>query len=210
MKFILYFLMLFSALALGENRPIVMLIGGIHGDEVSGVVLLKELLLKPYSLKKGSIHIIPEANKRAVDENKRTPYYMEDLNRAFPGDPNTLTGETARDVFEKIRQIQPDFVVDFHESYYNFDGDRDPRLYIGNTIIANRYALENMDDFFFEIDYPLLSTPVQGSLIYALESLGIPGIVLETCREESLEKRVERGKDILIKIFKYLEMELEQ
>lgn len=66
---------------LGEGKPTIMVVGGIHGDEISGIELTDEL--NDIRLSNGSLVLLPRANREAVKNGNRTEYYMEDLNRAF-------------------------------------------------------------------------------------------------------------------------------
>ena len=73
-----------------------MVIGGIHGDEISGIEMAKELA--EYKIAKGSLIIIPEANKEAVKNGNRTEYYMQDLNRSFFQNNNDRASKIAQEI----------------------------------------------------------------------------------------------------------------
>jgi len=75
---------------LGGDDPEVAILGGIHGDEPCGVTAIERLLDDPPELERAVALVI--ANEEAIAADKR--YLDEDLNRAFPGDPDGDTHET--------------------------------------------------------------------------------------------------------------------
>jgi predicted deacylase len=75
---------------LGGDDPDVAVIGGIHGDEPCGVRAIERLLDQQPAVERSVALVI--ANERALDAGER--YVEEDLNRAFPGDPNGDTHES--------------------------------------------------------------------------------------------------------------------
>ena len=75
---------------LGGDDPEVAVVGGIHGDEPSGVRAIEHLLASDPDVERPVALVI--ANERAIDKQVR--YVDEDLNRAFPGDPDGETHES--------------------------------------------------------------------------------------------------------------------
>ncbi len=75
----------------GLGRPRVAIIGGIHGDEPAGEVLVERLAdsLDPEDVT-GTLQLLV-ANERALDAGTR--YTETDLNRAFPGNANSESYE---------------------------------------------------------------------------------------------------------------------
>jgi len=74
---------------LGEGAPEVAVIGGIHGDEPSGRRAVEALMENPPDVERPLKLIV--ANEAALEAGER--YLEEDLNRAFPGDPDADTHE---------------------------------------------------------------------------------------------------------------------
>lgn len=66
----------------GPGRPEVAVVGGVHGDEPSGVRAIRSLLADGLNLQRGVRFIV--ANPPAFTANER--YLDTDLNRVFPGD----------------------------------------------------------------------------------------------------------------------------
>lgn len=73
----------------GEGEPEISVVAGIHGDEPRGVNAVEYVLEKNLDYKKPVQFII--ANEKAFRQSKR--YIETDLNRAFPGDPDSETYE---------------------------------------------------------------------------------------------------------------------
>jgi predicted deacylase len=74
---------------LGEGEPELAIVGGIHGDEPCGPRAIEALLREDPPVERPVKLVV--ANEKALSRNLR--YVDEDLNRAFPGDPNAETHE---------------------------------------------------------------------------------------------------------------------
>ncbi len=87
----------------------ILIIGGMHGNEPLGPKLVKSLQDRP--IRDADILI---ANPKAVAANTRFAY--EDLNRAFPGDPEAASYESRR-AAQLMQQCQNyDLILDFHNT----------------------------------------------------------------------------------------------
>jgi succinylglutamate desuccinylase len=96
---------------LGPGDPDIAVIGGIHGDEPCGVHAVETLLAEQPALLRGVKFIV--ANEAAIDQFTR--YVDEDLNRAFPGDPNGDTHES-RLAYELGREVTDCQVLALHST----------------------------------------------------------------------------------------------
>jgi succinylglutamate desuccinylase len=74
---------------LGEGTPDVAVVGAIHGDEPSGARAIERLVSDDLDLERPVKLVV--ANEEALRAEER--YLDEDLNRAFPGDPDADTHE---------------------------------------------------------------------------------------------------------------------
>ena len=83
----------------GSGRPRVAVVGGIHGDEPAGEVIV-ERLIDELEVDAGTVQLIL-ANERAIDVGER--YTETDLNRAFPG--NVDADEYEQALAARIRQL---------------------------------------------------------------------------------------------------------
>lgn len=95
--------------------PIVLFTAGIHGDEVNGVEIVRQLIASGINKPKiGTIICIPVINIFGFINLKREFPDGRDLNRVFPG---TVDGSLASRVAHKlIHDVLPcvDYVMDFH------------------------------------------------------------------------------------------------
>ena len=85
---------------LGSGTPEIAVVAGIHGDEPCGVRAVDRLLEEQPVVTEPVKLIV--ANERALDRGVR--FVDEDLNRAFPGDPNaeTYEGRLAADLVDEL------------------------------------------------------------------------------------------------------------
>lgn len=105
----------------GCPGPTVWLTAGIHGDEVGGIVVVQEIFarLRKHPLISGQIAGFPLLNPFGFETaNRRIPSTQEDLNRAFPGDPEgSLAERIAHLVSTRIRESSADLVLDLHNDW---------------------------------------------------------------------------------------------
>lgn len=96
--------------------PRVLLLGGVHGDEFEGQVLLMKLL-RTLDIEnvRGQLIILPAANAPAAYAGRRTsPLDEKNLNREYPGDPcGTPTQEIAFYI-DSILLPRVEYLLDFH------------------------------------------------------------------------------------------------
>ena len=88
---------------LGYGNPKITILTGLHGDEYSGLLILKELLNK-IEVKKGTLQLIVCANPLArVTKTRETFTDFMDLNRAFPGDEKgSMTQKIAHKLLQNL------------------------------------------------------------------------------------------------------------
>jgi predicted deacylase len=100
-----------------EEGPVVLISGGVHGDEINGVVTAKRILEEVdegLTLLKGTLIFIPLVNIYGFLSNSRTFPDGRDLNRSFPGSKKgSLAGRIAFILNEQIIP-QIDYGIDFH------------------------------------------------------------------------------------------------
>lgn len=120
----------------GEPGPTVLLIGGIHGDEINGVEIVRRFIERDLSnhLRRGSIIAIPLLNVFGFINFSREVPDGKDVNRSFPGSSQgSLASRVARTLTKKILPFV-DVAIDLHtggSSRYNYPQIRytkgDPR-----------------------------------------------------------------------------------
>jgi hypothetical protein len=86
---------------LGVGTPEIAVVAAIHGDEPCGVRAVERLLAESPAVERPVKFVV--ANEAALEQGVR--YVEEDLNRAFPGDPDADTheGRLAHEVAREVR-----------------------------------------------------------------------------------------------------------
>lgn len=156
-----------------EPGPVVLLMGGLHGDELNGVEIMRRVLRSGYHIPlRGATISIPLVNVFGFINFSREPVFSKDVNRSFPG---TSKGSLASRLAFYIHQhILPlvDVGVDLHtggESRYNFPQVRAVLKDPVNKALAEAFSAP------FTIDAPLRA----GSLRHAAAKMGKHIIVYE-------------------------------
>ena len=94
---------------IGEGSPHVAILGGVHGDERSS--LLIQHVLEERGVPEGSINLVGPVNEAAWRNDTR--YIDEDLNRTFPDpDGSTYESRLARELVDIVEDM--DVVIDMH------------------------------------------------------------------------------------------------
>jgi predicted deacylase len=102
--------------------PVILLLAGVHGDEINGVSIIREIINQKLNVpKKGTIICIPVFNIFGYLIQTREFPDGRDLNRMFPG---SLNGSLASQfAYQFTKEIAPfvDYVIDYHTG----GGERD-------------------------------------------------------------------------------------
>jgi protein MpaA len=176
------------------------LIGGVHGDEVEGVYVLKELfswLKSEHSLKDLPMVVVPILNVDGYQNSTRVNAHLVDLNRNLPTKdwstdhkeprynpgPKPLSEPENQFLVKLMDKYKPGFIISFHtwKPILNFNGEcKDVAEFLNKY---NNYEMAG------DIGYP---TP--GSLgTFAVEKYQSPVLTFE-CPE--LKTHRESLKDI--------------
>jgi protein MpaA len=178
------------------------LIGGVHGDEVEGVYVLKELfqwLKNEHTLKDLPMIVVPILNVDGYKNRTRVNAHLVDLNRNLPTadwselfqeakynpGPKPLSEPENQLLVKLFDKYRPGLIISFHtwKPILNFNGDCED--------VADFLAQFNKYETAGDIGYP---TP--GSLgTYAVEKYNSPVLTFE-CPE--LKTHKESLKDIWI------------
>ncbi|HAC64832.1 MAG TPA: aspartoacylase [Cyanothece sp. UBA12306] len=102
-----------------EKIKNIALVGGTHGNEMTGVYLIKKFKSYPHLIERSSLDIKTFlANSKAIEAKQR--YIETDLNRCF-GKKNLEDGNTvlyeqilAKNIARKIKDNNTDLIVDLH------------------------------------------------------------------------------------------------
>jgi N2-acetyl-L-2,4-diaminobutanoate deacetylase len=96
--------------------PSVLLVGGVHGDEYEGPIILSKLVHRlKLEMVNGRLIIVPALNIAALEEGRRnSPLDQLNLNRVFPGRPDGTASESL--AYFVTRHLLPrvETLVDLH------------------------------------------------------------------------------------------------
>ena len=157
-----------------KEGPTVLLSGGLHGDEVNGVEIVRRALSGKLlsGLECGTVLAIPIINVYGFLFFSRDVPDGKDVNRSFPGTPDgSLASLVAHTLNTKILPLV-DFGIDFHTggaSRTNY-----PQIRYAKD---DPQALELARAFSAPMSMP--SSLIQGSLREAAHKLGVPIVVYE-------------------------------
>jgi predicted deacylase len=101
-------------LRFGQGSPRLVVVGGLHGNELNSVYALNLLasFLRAQA-PQGTVDLIPLANAFGVEEGrKQGPFDDQDLNQVFPGDPQGTAMQ--RVAHELLEATVADVCVDLH------------------------------------------------------------------------------------------------
>lgn len=195
----------------GVEGPTIFINGGTHGSEPAGFNAAERLL--DTQIKKGKLYIIPRANRAACKIGKRMAENMIDLNRQFPGksDGNEVE-KLAYEIAQTIKDINPEMVMDLHESLGNY---REGRL--GNSIIFT--PIKELPMLVLDLveavnartdegeDFTFITNAPKGSLNTEIATnFDIQVLTIETNRQIDLEKRIEEQLIIADEVLKMFEL----
>ena len=185
-----------------NDGPTVLLSGGMHGDEVNGIEIVRKFLdgRDGQQLKCGSIIAIPIINVYGFINFSRDVPDGKDVNRSFPGNPE---GSLASLVAHTItRRILPeiDFGLDFHTggaSRTNYPQIRyDETDELGKEVAAA-----------FEAPFTLLSSVIDSSFRETARSMDKSVVVFEGGETLRIDpKTVSEGIDGIRRVLHHFEM----
>jgi len=181
--------------------PTVLMTAGIHGDEINGVEIVRQIIAKKINRpKKGTIICIPILNIFGFLNASRDFPDGRDLNRVFPG---TKSGSLAsRVAYHFTQEILPkvDFCLDFHTggaSRFNASQIR---------ILPNDEKLAHLAKI-FNAPFIILSSNIDKSFRNTCKKMDIPILLFEGGKSLSNNKYiVKNGVDGVMRILRELEM----
>lgn len=202
----------------GVAGPVVMITAGIHGNEIAGPQAADQI--RQWTLKRGTLIIVPEANRPALKKNTRNvpraDKEIEDLNRNFPVTREEKPKCPLSTALWKLTESRkPDWLLDLHEGR---DFARTSTS-VGSSIIADRSPeakkqaqkmLDSINDTITESQkkFLLKSPPAKGSLARAAsELMGTRSFILETTRKDQpLSLRIRQHRIMVHRFLTELKM----
>ena len=108
-----------------KEGPILLICAGLHGDEVNGIEIVRQTLVKQFyqNLRCGSVVVMPLINIYGFINFSREVPDGKDVNRSFPGSKKGSLAAQVANVLSKTIFPQIDYAIDFHTggaSRYNY------------------------------------------------------------------------------------------
>lgn len=181
--------------------PVILITAGIHGDEINGVEIVRQIIAKGINKpQKGTIICIPVVNVFGFLNLSREFPDGRDLNRMFPG---TKQGSLAsRFAYQFVQKILPvaDFCLDFHTggaSRFNA-----PQIRIQkDDKVGVKYAK------IFNAPFTIESKTITKSYRDTCTKLGIPVLLFEGGKSVNSNKEIARqGVEGSMRILEHFEM----
>ncbi len=181
--------------------PTVLITAGIHGDEVNGVEIVRQIIAKGINKpKRGTIICVPVINVFGfINMNREFPD-GRDLNRVFPG---SKSGSLASRVAHKLMsEIVPhaDLILDFHTG--GADRFNAPQI----RIVKNEVVLDELSQV-FGAPFVFYSSNIKKSFRNSCHKLGIPMLLFEGGKSFSIDNRITNtGVNGIKRVLHHLEM----
>ena len=155
------------------DGPTVLFSAGIHGDEINGVEIVRQLITQKINKPKiGTIICIPIVNMFGFVNKSREFPDGRDLNRVFPGSKSgSLASRFAHHILTEIMPVV-DFCVDFHAGGASRFNAAQIRLAPNNT------DLKKLADV-FDAPFTLYSKNISGSFRNSSEKLNVKMLLFE-------------------------------
>jgi predicted deacylase len=157
------------------DGPTAMLMSGNHGDEYEGQIALTKLIreLEPKHIK-GRVIILPMANyPAAMDGARVSPIDGGNLNRAFPGDPESTPTFAISHYIDSVLYPMADFLHDLHSGGSSLDYLPFCSTRLGPDDAVNARAVEALKNFGAPLSFVWAHSPDQRLAAYAAVKRGI-------------------------------------
>ncbi len=209
----------------GQAGPVVMVTGGVHGDEPAGAAAAERI--RHWHVGKGKLIVVPMLNIRGLAAQQRSMPGVEatlaDLNRDFAhvnSKGELPRGKPAAEIWQFLLKQKPDWLVDLHEAHtlHGTAGDS-----VGNTLLvvpspeltkAEPALLQAVNATIADRRYHFIvgRRPKDTTLARAAgEHLGIHSFIVETAEPgQTLEIRVAAHCTIVKALLRHLAMEVEE
>lgn len=155
------------------DGPVVLFSAGLHGDEINGIEIVRQLIVRKINKpKRGTIICIPVINMFGFVNKSREFPDGRDLNRVFPGSKNGSLA--SRFAYFLLKEIIPnvDYCVDFHAGGASRFNAPQVRIVPGNE------ELKSLADV-FNAPFTLYSKNIAGSFRNSCTKLGVKMLLFE-------------------------------
>ncbi|WP_372751415.1 succinylglutamate desuccinylase/aspartoacylase family protein [Labilibaculum sp.] len=182
-----------------KDGPTLLLMGGVHGDEVNGIAIVRNIIRKKYNKPfRGTIICIPVFNVFGFLNLRREFPDGRDLNRMFPGFSNgSLASQFAHRFTQEIAPIV-DYVIDFHSG--GADRSNYPQI---RCVTSEKKSLELAK--IFNAPYILNSEYISKSVRDTIRKLGKTILLFEGGKSNDLNQDViDSGVTGALNVMKHL------
>ena len=181
--------------------PVVLITAGIHGDEINGVEVVRQLIVKEINKPaRGTVICIPILNVFGFLNMTREFPDGRDLNRVFPGSKNgSLASRFAYQFVQKILPVA-DFCMDFHTGGASRFNAPQIRIHKGENKSIH-YAKV------FNAPFTIISKTISKSYRDTCAKQGKPVLLFEGGKSNDSNKQVAKhGVEGVMRILNHFEM----
>ena len=206
----------------GQAGPRIVIVSGVHGDELSGPVAADQM--RHWPILRGKLAILPRANVLALKANSRlTPLTTgtsissstetnRNLNRVFPPGKGVAGNEhdLPAEIWSWLKEFRPDWLLDLHEgAKFHIESTNS----VGSTVIASLKpsALKVADLMVKTLNesvaatnhkFLLLRNPMKGTLVRAVaDEFGTCSLIVETTQQAQSVGLRTRQQRIAVRTF---------
>lgn len=181
--------------------PTVLITAALHGDEINGVEIVRQLIARKLNIpKRGTIICIPILNVFGFLQGNRFFPDGRDLNRVFPG---TKTGSLAsRVAYYFTREILPhaDLCLDFHTGGASRFNAPQIRIKPGDEKLLELARI-------FNAPFTIYSKNIDKSYRKTCDNKGIPSLLYEGGKSLDSNKNIAKeGVDGVMRVLAHLDM----
>ena len=183
------------------DGPVVLLSAGIHGDEINGVEIIRQIIIQKINKPKtGTIICIPIINMFGFVNKSREFPDGRDLNRVFPGSKKgSLASRFAHHIITEIMPIV-NYAVDFHAGGASRFNAPQIRLTTGNP------DLKKLADV-FDAPFTLYSKNIAGSFRSSSAKLNVQMLLFEGGKSLDINNQIAvEGVNGTKRLLKHLNM----
>ena len=183
------------------DGPVVLLSAGIHGDEINGVEIIRQIIIQKINKPKtGTIICIPIVNMFGFVNKSREFPDGRDLNRVFPGSKKgSLASRFAHHIITEIMPIV-NYAVDFHAGGASRFNAPQIRLTTGNP------DLKKLADV-FDAPFTLYSKNIAGSFRSSSAKLNVQMLLFEGGKSLDINNQIAiEGVNGTKRLLNYLKM----
>ena len=164
--------------------PTVLLSAAIHGDEINGVEIVRQIITQKINKPKiGTIICIPVINVFGFVNQKREFPDGRDLNRVFPG--NKTGSLASRVAYHLLKEVLPhvDYAIDFHS------GGRTRFNAAQLRIVPNNIELKVLANI-FNTPFVLYSRNISGTYRISCDKMGVKCLLFEGGKSSDINNTI--------------------